>query len=460
MTGASTPCICVLGAGPAGCVTAYRLATLGHKVVLLARPRPQRHPMGESAPISIMQLLGGVGLDDIASMATYRVATQALTLWGAEEPIAHPSPALLLRRDLFDALLRMAAQRVDVRVLEGGPGSSPRRRPDGGWKVPFVTASREACVDATVLVDARGRRGGGRRMGAATVALAACWRDAAPLPATTCLEATTDAWAWGGVAPGGRQSAVCFVDPHRVAGLDASGRMALYTELLARMRLLRPLLTGRISNPPVVVDATARLGARIAEPDLIAVGDTAVATEPLSSQGVQSAIVSALQGAAVVHTVLTRPEDVALALEFHRASRRAAARGGARQTATFHAAVLARFDTSFWRRRAVAGAEARQPVPPEAVTTDLPIFLSPWARLQDAPVLDGALIRRRRVLDHPGLDGPFAYLGAVELAPLLEATTFPTTATELLRAWSKQIGPRSAHAVLVSLRKIGVLVTA
>lgn len=232
MAGAPGP-VCVLGAGPAGCIVAYRLAMLGHEVVLLVRSRAHRHPMGETAPLSVIRLLEGIALGDSVAMATYRVATEGLALWDSEAPTAHRSPTLLLRRDRFDAVLRIAAESAGVRVFQFNANGASRRKVGGGWRLPFVTAAGEGYVEASFLVDARGRRGGARRLSAATIALAGCWHDAAPLPAATCLEATSDAWAWGGVAPDGRQAAACFVDPGRIARVDAAGRMALYAELLA-----------------------------------------------------------------------------------------------------------------------------------------------------------------------------------------------------------------------------------
>lgn len=455
------PAVCVLGAGPAGCVIAYRLATLGHDVVLVARTHARRHPMGETVPASVERLLEAVGLGAVVPMAAYRVAAEGLVLWESEAPVAHPSPTLLLRRDRFDALLCMAAERAGVRVLRSAAGATPQRRPDGGWRASFTTARGGDCIEAAFLVDARGRRGGGtRRLGAATVALAARWQGASPLPATTCLEASSDAWAWGGVAPDGRQAAACFVDPQLVAGLDPAGRMALYVRLLDRTRLLRQLLTGRTCEAPVVLAATARLGLHIAGPGLIAVGDAAFTTEPLSSQGVQGAIVSALQGAAVVHTALMQPENATLALDFHRASRLGAASSAIAHTASLHSAVLARFDTPFWRSRAEAAEQSPQPKHVGAAVPDAPLRLSPSARIQDGPVLDGVIIRRQRVLEDSGLQGRVAYLGAVKVAPLIEATRFPMFRSELFHAWSETIGPRDADAIIAWLWSRGLLVAA
>ena len=450
--------VCVLGAGPAGCVAAYRLATLGHKVTLLARAHNRRHMSGETVPDPVPKLLHGIGLGHVVEMAAYRLVTDGLSLWETETPTLHPSPALLLRRDLFDALLRRSAEEAGVRVVEVAR-ASPRRLSGGGWRAPLASAGVE--VEAEFLVDARGRRKG-PPFGAPTVALMADWRDAPSLPATTCIEAAREAWAWGGVAPNGRQVAACFLDPERLQGLDAAARLALYLDVLAGTRLLRPLLEGQMCAPPLVLDATARVAVNLGEPDRIAVGDAAVATEPLSSQGLQGAIVSALQGAAVVHTVLTQPVDAGLALDFHRSRRLTTARHAQRHAASFHSFALARFETPFWRRRARTG-DAVPLVPANAAAravVDAPLMLSPLTRFQDGAILDGTLIRRRRVLHHPTLDAPVAYLGRVDLSPLLEATLFPATSNQLFQAWSPQLGPESATAVLWWLCAQGVLIAA
>jgi len=448
MRGAS---VCVLGAGPAGAVAAYRLARLGHEVTLIARLSAGRRRLSETAPLSLAALLAGIGLGHAVEMAAHRIAAEGLMLWRSEAPETKPTPVIVLRRDRFDALLLHAAKAAGARVFDAS-ACAPLRHGRGGWM-----AGRAFAAD--FLIDGRGRRGG-RALGARTVALAARWRNSPPLPAATCLEALSDAWAWAGVAPDGGYEAALFLDPERLAGLDAAGRMGLYMDALAQTRLLKTLLEGRLSAPPAVMEATARLGQNLAEPDRVSVGDAAVAAEPLSSQGIKGAIVSALQGAAVVHTALTRPEDASLALAFHRRSRFAAARAAKRHAGSFHAEVLNRFETPFWRRR--AAFDATPLASPEATRAIVAgaLRLSPQARLEDGPVLDGVLIRRRRVIDHPDLEAPIAYLGPVELAPLLEAASFPAAPDRLVRVWSERLGPANANAVLTWLRARRLLVAA
>jgi 2-polyprenyl-6-methoxyphenol hydroxylase-like FAD-dependent oxidoreductase len=62
--------------------------------------------------------------------------------------------------------------------------------------------------------------------------------------------------------------------------------------------------------------------------DFIRTGEAAVSIDPLSSQGIQVALVSAVQGAAAVHTILTDDYDAAEAIEFFRERQQSAAARG------------------------------------------------------------------------------------------------------------------------------------
>jgi len=64
------------------------------------------------------------------------------------------------------------------------------------------------------------------------------------------------------------------------------------------------------------------------------------------------------------------------------------------------------------------------------------------------------------VLDHPDFETPIAYLGSVELAPLLEVTSLPAAPDQLIRSWSERLGLDHANAVLAWLSARQVLVAA
>src|SRR5271165_6933252 len=56
--------VCVVGAGPAGCVFAARMAQLGHEVRLVEREAFPRSRLGESLSPGVQPLLAAAGLED------------------------------------------------------------------------------------------------------------------------------------------------------------------------------------------------------------------------------------------------------------------------------------------------------------------------------------------------------------------------------------------------------------
>ena len=65
-------------------------------------------------------------------------------------------------------------------------------------------------------------------------------------------------------------------------------------------------------------DATPNVSRDPVGHDYIRVGEASIAIDPLSSQGIQTALLSAVQGSAAVHTILTAGYDPLPAVEFYR----------------------------------------------------------------------------------------------------------------------------------------------
>jgi hypothetical protein len=107
-------------------------------------------------------------------------------------------------------------------------------------------------------------------------------------------------------------SATVFVDATRAAGLSGDARKELYQRLLFRSELLSDLSHGAMATPISVRDATSHTASDLIEEDYIRIGEAAFSIDPLSSQGVQSAILSAIHGAAATPRVdvLSRPSAI------------------------------------------------------------------------------------------------------------------------------------------------------
>jgi flavin-dependent dehydrogenase len=469
MTSALESEICVLGGGPAGSVIARRLAGLGHDVVLVERgaggPRRERKARVESLAPSILPILDSVQLRDLVETSAFMREQRSLILWGpgdVEVKSWDAAPSLLVERTLLDDRLRGAASDGGTRVIATATARAVRHEACGAWRIPVATSAGPLTIKARFLVDARGKRRHPCTDDGAptTVALSAPWLPCDGIYAETRIEAGRDEWMWGNPLPGGSYAATIFVDSARVAGLGSHGRAALCRDILSRSKLLAGLSKGRMIGPVDVRDATPRVNRHPIGHDFIRVGEAAVVIDPLSSQGIQTALLSAIQGAAAVHTILTAGHDPEPALAFYRErvqTTAARSRAAAARLYRTHAA-----ETPFWMHRSSTAGDAAPEDRRQARTIhELPPRLSVARSLTivDVPVLSGEFIRRARGLRHPSLDGPVVYLGGTALAPLLLDITRPSTPDEIVRWWSALMSAKAASSIMNWMFEVGILVS-
>jgi flavin-dependent dehydrogenase len=455
--------ICVLGGGPAGALAAHQLAELGHDTVLVDRVHSGRVRAESLAP-SILPLLESVGLRQRIAVAVFRQETSALLSWehdAVQEKRFDAGPSLLIERGRFDRLLREAAVGAGARLLAPATARSPERVPNDGWRIPVVAGSGASLVTARFLVDARGRRPGQAKRGTPLAAMSASWECGEPRFTQTRIEAGRDAWFWGSPLPDGGYAATIFVDPRRIAALCETGRAALYCELLARTKLLGELPSGNMTGPVRVRDATSGISRELIGNDFIRVGEAAVAIDPLASQGVQRAMVSAIQGAAAVHTLMTPEQDGEAAIEFYHERQHRAATIARSYAARLYALGGGDHANSFWTSRRPAENQASPP-PPREVSggAALPPRLRPAPDLDmiKTPVLFDSLVRRAPALRHPALAEPVAFIGGIALVPLIADAHTAATTEQIITRWSQRMSRDKAWEVARWMRVVGILV--
>ncbi|KUJ73467.1 tryptophan halogenase [Ruegeria marisrubri] len=461
--------ICVVGGGPAGAATALRLAQLGHDVCLLERHAFPRPHVGESLPPSVLPLLQSLGLRERVEHSGVLLSHGAILYWGGafeRRGTQGGPPGLLVDRGRFDALLLQAAAQAGVRVLQPVRAHRPRRTAQG-WDIPLRGETDIPCLRAQVLIDAAGRQAGlGRRFRRCSeplLALYAYWQAPRGFGPETRIEAGETHWYWGALLPDGTVNAMVLVDPSECTGLSPAGRRDLYLNLLAQSTLLSPCLEGRRIGPVRRCDATSHMETTPPARDLLRVGEASFSLDPLSSQGVQSALGQAMQAAAVAHTVLTQPENGDLALAFHSERQGERVRAHANLAAEYYARQARHRPTGFWTGRAAPPAWLAQDTPDprrEKLPGDVPLHLSPRAALCVSGVQTGPLITPGHVLTHPHLGRPVALLDGVPIAPLLEQMHRATPADQILQGWSASLGPARAGKILNWLWQNRILVPA
>ncbi len=355
--------VAVVGGGPAGCYFAIAAARAGIEVLLFDRARRrQRRPIGEwLAPEGKTELQRAGLWQRLPSALASRCETVRVA-WERPIPstrsfITNPHGcAWTLDRAGFDAWLLAQAKVAGVRCVTGASVRHARRI-DPGWMLAVETAQDATEMRADFIVDATGGAGAltralDRRM---------VWRD--PLCAMVCtakaaapdtglaIEATSSGWWYSTPVPDGSMAAAFVTDarilPRGIRSREDSIRRLLDEAPMTRARL--PTVQAK-----EVVSAATRAFDRVGGEGWLAIGDAALARDPLSGEGIAAAFRSAAAAKDALLAWLCGDLD-ALSRYDESGARARDAYLRARHAAY---ATQRRFEAApFWaRRRAVAGA--------------------------------------------------------------------------------------------------------
>ncbi|MFJ4347529.1 tryptophan 7-halogenase [Pseudomonas sp. NPDC089401] len=294
----------VIGAGTAGAVTARQLHRAGLCTLLVGRPATGFKP-GESLPGAARPLLRDLDLLTALEHSAPLPHLGNLASWDSDDLIPTDfiqdpnGPGWHLDRPRFDACLLEAARNTGVPLV--ATEVKQVERDAEGWRVGTDAGE----FTARFLVDASGRHGVlRRRLGLARVCdtpLVAVYASGPDTQADrrTVLEATAEGWWYSAPLPGGRRVAVLHTDSAHASQLVHAQR--LWHQGLAATRHLHRLCDSASGWTPL--SATGAGGTALRTPQgqgWLAVGDAALAFDPLSSQGIFNALYTALRGAQAV----------------------------------------------------------------------------------------------------------------------------------------------------------------
>ena len=454
--------ICVLGGGPAGAIIGRRLAELGHNTVIVDRCLPAQPHRVESLTPPVLQILDSLALSEAVATATVQYARRALMRWESNSVQSKllEFPTILVSRSPFDRTLRELAAKAGAYLLTSASARTPERKPSGGWLISVITSEGTVSITADFLVDARGKRRGTsiHKEGPCTAALSASWNCRNANYRETRIEAAENEWLWGCPLRDGLYSATIFLDAARISGLRETERVDLYKKLVSHSELLGNLLRGEMVSRILVRDATSRIVKDLIGSDFIRTGEAAFSIDPLSSQGVQGAILSAIQGGAAVHTIRSGHDCVA-AMAFFRDRQQGAAQQADLNATRYYKG--SRYQTGqFWidRRGTI---ESAPPLMEPQYKTVLPSYvrLSDVVQIVQVPVLSGNLIKRAPALSHPRLKRPIAYLNGIALAPLAADLVDGLAMERLLARWTERMPSQTAWNIFRWMCAHGILET-
>jgi flavin-dependent dehydrogenase len=298
----------VAGAGPAGASAAIVLARSNWRVILAGDPQAAAPRFGESLPGAGTRLLRDLHVDVSGFGPLHRRIGGNLVCWSTDELDAADflnepdGVSWRLSRAEFDRTLRAAAVAAGaIEVPSPIQGVSRNRE---GWTLKTRSAEAIECkwlIDATGRSSALARRlGVGRVRDEGLVALMAFGASRVALN-RTYIEAVAEGWWYAAELPEGGAVAILHVDPRTAQAVRREWRAAL--ERTVHLRKLFSLESfpkdgddGQIST----VEAGGSHLEQVYGDGWIACGDAAIAFDPLSSQGIYTAIYSGMTAAKAV----------------------------------------------------------------------------------------------------------------------------------------------------------------
>jgi flavin-dependent dehydrogenase len=364
----------VFGGGPAGTATALALARLGCSATVIERTYYNTVRIGETLPPKICLLLASLGVWEEFLAQNHCRSFAINSAWGQAELYANDfifnpyGSGWHVDRALFDTMLAHATENAGVQVLRGAQLISLQERDSSGWCVEIGAEGKQFEWNAQFLVDATGRASTiARKQGRIRIScdhligvvafFAPDLRETASNNATL-VESVELGWWYSSLLPNGQVVVAFMTDADIYARASKNSRYFWNDELQKTKHTKERLHAEAPTCVPQVVSANSSYLDKTVGQNWLAVGDAAMAFDPLSSQGIYKALDTGLQAAEAVHECISG--DVEALLRYatqldDNFDRYLAVRG------RYYMRETRWPDSLFWQRRHIATTPIRLP---------------------------------------------------------------------------------------------------
>jgi flavin-dependent dehydrogenase len=360
--------ITILGGGPAGAAAALALIGRGYSVAIIERSDYNRPRIGETLPPVVQPLLASLGVWDQFLADKHSRSFGIRSAWGQEDLYDNDfifSPyrsGWHVDRARFDAMLARCAEEAGGRVYRGSHLLSCAQNDAGDWRIEIAGGECRRYLCSTFLVDATGRASWvARKQGASRITydrlvgvtfFFSAGFSKSVTDSSTLIEAIEEGWWYSGVLPDSRLVLAYMTD----ADLYSKGQKQLGThwqqQLQTTTHTKSRARSYSLTSGPYIMPANSSRLDHIAGEKWLAVGDAAMAFDPLSGQGIYRALQSGIRAARVIDEHLAGDDSseqytLEIAQDFEKYM--------VRRT-DYYARETRWSDAIFWRRRQVANA--------------------------------------------------------------------------------------------------------
>ncbi len=330
MSGSDIYDVVIVGGGPAGAAAAIALAGNGRRVLLLEEAHPRDFKIGESLPPAARPILKELGVWDRFTVEGHLPSYGNLSAWGTRslhcsefiyDPNGH---GWHLDRARFDKMLRDAARSAGAEVHEGATlKHMARAQPDNLWRLSISGGQDNLEAQCRRVIDASGRRyvvarqqGAHRLADDALVSFFGIFHQpgSAKQPdqdSRTLIEAAPDGWWYTALLPSEQRIVVYLTDADLTRPRSLLTPESFLSELGKTDHVGACLIEHGYTlkgQPKGGAAQSARLD-RFFGDGWLATGDAALSFDPLSSQGILTALYTGMQAGHDLHKSLSGEQD-------------------------------------------------------------------------------------------------------------------------------------------------------
>jgi flavin-dependent dehydrogenase len=295
--------VAVIGGGPAGLSASIALAHGGAKVTLFdAMPAGHCVRRIETLQARLQPALSQIGAEGAIQAANAIASPEVVSIWADPSPYERPSiidpygPAFHVERGAFRSAIAAIAASAGVRLFSGGRARATAEY--RGWRLTCGTRA----VEAPFLIVATGRdalpivASVSRHSVDRLVAVFAQARQThGDRDSRLVVEAAYSGWWYRCPSPEGFQ--IVFLSDADLVRAAARAADDWFTKSLAATEIGKGMI---VDDPVRMVAADTYCREAVTGPEVIVIGDAAMAGDPLAGVGVTWSVTSGLRAADIV----------------------------------------------------------------------------------------------------------------------------------------------------------------